>query len=248
MRRGRPWVIVPVLSRTTVVTRPARSRAWAFFTRMPIRAPRPAPTMIAVGVARPRAQGQAMMRTDTNAVSAKGNEAPNWRQATKVITARRITAGTNTAATRSASLCTGALEPCASRTILTIWARAVSAPTRVARTRRTPSREIVAPATSSPGPLATGMDSPVSIDSSTAARPSSTTPSTGIRSPGRTMTRSPGRTSSTGTFLSSPLRTIQASLGRSARSARIAREVRPFARASRNRPRRIRAMIITALS
>ena len=38
---------------------------------------------------------------------------------------------------------------------------------------------------------ATGMDSPVTIDSSTALRPSSTAPSTGTPSPGRTRSRSP---------------------------------------------------------
>ena len=36
----------------------------------PAVAPRPVPTMIAMGVARPRAQGQAMMSTATAATSA----------------------------------------------------------------------------------------------------------------------------------------------------------------------------------
>ena len=53
--------------------------------------------------------------------------------------------------------------------------------------------------TSSPGPFSTGIDSPVNMASSTAERPSSTTPSTGIFSPGRTTTTSPARTDSTGT-------------------------------------------------
>ena len=43
----------------------------------------------------------------------------------------------------------------------------------------------------SPGPFSTGIGSPVSIDSSTLERPSSTTPSTGTFSPGRTRSRSP---------------------------------------------------------
>src|SRR5438309_1283552 len=42
-----------------------------------------------------------------------------------------------------------------------------------------------------PGVFSTGIDSPVTSDSSTALRPSSTTPSTGTFSPGRTRSRSP---------------------------------------------------------
>ena len=64
---GRPRVSVPVLSNTTVSIRPADSRACPPRTRMPVSAPRPVPTMIAVGVARPMAQGQAMTTTVTNA-------------------------------------------------------------------------------------------------------------------------------------------------------------------------------------
>ena len=52
--------------------------------------------------------------------------------------------------------------------------------------------------TVAPARLSTGMLSPVSSDSSTADSPSVTSPSTGMRSPGRTTTRSPTRTSSTG--------------------------------------------------
>lgn len=51
-----------------------------------------------------------------------------------------LTAGTNTAETRSASRCTGALSPCACSTSRTICASAVSAPTAVARTVNSPSR------------------------------------------------------------------------------------------------------------
>ena len=45
---------------------------------------------------------------------------------------------------------------------------------------------MVAPMTRSPGCFSTGIGSPVTIDSSTALEPSSTTPSTGTFSPGRT--------------------------------------------------------------
>ena len=50
---------------------------------------------------------------------------------------------------------------------------------------------IVPPMTRASLSLVTGMDSPVTIDSSSAERPSSTTPSTGTFSPGRTRKRSP---------------------------------------------------------
>ena len=62
---GRPWVMVPVLSRTTAVSRWAVSSASLLPMRMPSSAARPVPTMTAVGVARPSAQGQAMIRTAT---------------------------------------------------------------------------------------------------------------------------------------------------------------------------------------
>jgi hypothetical protein len=80
----------------------------------------------------------------------------------------------------------GALEFCASCTILTICARAVSLPTFMARNLNAPVLFNVAPMTSSPFFLETGSDSPVSMDSSTAELPSTMTPSTGTFSPGRT--------------------------------------------------------------
>ena len=54
------------------------------------------PTVIDMGVASPRAQGQAMISTDTAATSAKMNTGggPTSTQATKVHTAITITAGT----------------------------------------------------------------------------------------------------------------------------------------------------------
>ncbi len=48
-----------------VSTLPKVSRASALRMRMPARAPRPVPTMMAMGVASPSAQGQATIRTAT---------------------------------------------------------------------------------------------------------------------------------------------------------------------------------------
>ena len=67
---SRPSVTVPVLSSTIVVTRRVCSRTSGPLIRMPSWAPRPVPTISAVGVARPRAHGQAMISTATAAVNA----------------------------------------------------------------------------------------------------------------------------------------------------------------------------------
>ncbi len=56
-------VSVPVLSITTAWIRAEVSSASAFLTRMPLLAPSPVPTMIAVGVARPSASGQVITTT-----------------------------------------------------------------------------------------------------------------------------------------------------------------------------------------
>jgi hypothetical protein len=64
-RCGLPAVSVPVLSRASVSICASRSSASAFFTSTPAPAPRPVPTMIDIGVARPNAQGQAMISTAT---------------------------------------------------------------------------------------------------------------------------------------------------------------------------------------
>ena len=71
---GAPLVRVPVLSKTTVVSAPAVSRLSPPLIRMPFSAPFPVPTMTAVGVARPRAQGQAMIITATKLSRARFRE------------------------------------------------------------------------------------------------------------------------------------------------------------------------------
>ena len=66
---GLPSVKVPVLSTTSVSIFSIRSNASAFLISTPTCAPRPTPTMIDIGVARPSAQGQAMISTLTAATS-----------------------------------------------------------------------------------------------------------------------------------------------------------------------------------
>ena len=62
---GFPSVKVPVLSKTSVSTSRSTSMASAFLNNTPIVAPRPVATMIDIGVARPSAQGHALMRIAT---------------------------------------------------------------------------------------------------------------------------------------------------------------------------------------
>src|SRR5665647_301377 len=93
---GLPIVMVPVLSRTTVSSLCAVSRASAERIRIPAVAPLPVPTVIESGVASPRAQGHAMIRTETPATRAKmiTGGGPIRAQVTNVQMAMMITAGT----------------------------------------------------------------------------------------------------------------------------------------------------------
>ncbi len=246
--RIRPSVTVPVLSSTIVVIRRVCSSTSGPLIRIPIWAPRPVPTISAVGVASPIAQGQAMIRTATAAANAADAPAPASSQPPRVPIAITITIGTKIAETRSASRCTRAFPVCACCTSRAIWASAVSAPTRVARTVRSPEVLIVAPATSAPGPTSTGSGSPVSIDWSIAEKPSVTTPSVATFSPGRTRNRSPTASCSAGTSTSTSSRSTSASFAPSSSSARIATPEERLARVSKNRPSRIRAVITAATS
>ena len=68
--RGLPSVKVPVLSTTNVSTFCIVSNASASRTSTPICAPRPTPTMIDIGVAKPSAHGHAMISTLTATTNA----------------------------------------------------------------------------------------------------------------------------------------------------------------------------------
>ena len=128
--------------------------------------------MIAVGVARPMAQGQAMTRTLMNAVSAwvrrgSGPKEPADERDRREHDDERDE-HLDDPVGQALDGCLGALGP---RTSSTIRASAVSRPTCVARMTKVPVVLSVAPMTSSPAPFATGIGSPVSIDSSTPSRP-----------------------------------------------------------------------------
>ena len=124
-----------------------------------------------------------------------------------------MTAGTNTPETLSAIFAIGALVADASFTIRTICAKDVSSPTLVALHFNNPVRLMVAVNKMSPTFLSTGMLSPVMEDSSTAELPSMTSPSAGMRSPGRTKKISPTAINSAGIIISFPFLTTHALSG-----------------------------------
>ena len=121
---GRPSVIVPVLSSSTVRTLDRRSSASPLRIKMPSSAAFPVPTRIAVGVASPSAQGQAMIRTVMSATVEKtsAGSGPKSNHAMNAAMAMAITIGTNTPATWSAKRWIGAFVDCASSTSCTICA------------------------------------------------------------------------------------------------------------------------------
>jgi hypothetical protein len=167
----------------------------------------PVPTATAVGVARPRASGQAITTAEIAKVIAVMAAAfPKKYQARKVTTPDPTARITRYSAARSASLWPGALEFCACCTRSTIWASVVSAPTAVARKRTLPLRLMEPVITASPGRLVTGTLSPVTSASSMLVSPSTTSPSTGTLSPGLRSTVSSRRTSLLGMVTSSPSR------------------------------------------
>ncbi len=241
-------VTVPVLSTAMTPTDLARSSTSGPAMMTPSVAPRPVPTSRAVGVARPSAQGQAMMRTATAAVAANSRGSPASCQPANVIKAMMSTIGTNTPEIVSASACTGALRVWASSTMRAMRDSSVSSPSAVARTTRRPLAFRVAPITGSPGSLSTGSDSPVTIDSSTAEPPETTTPSVAIFSPGRTTNSSPSLRKSIGTRSSTPPRRIVASEAPSVSRARSAAELWVRARASNQRPASRKVMMATTAS
>ena len=137
VRRGLPWVTVPVLSSTTVLTRPISSSDWADLMRMPFSAALPVPTMMATGVARPSAQGQEITST---AIPTDRQNCTLWpptkAHSSAAMRAMDMTTGTNTPLILSARREMGALLEDASSISFTIWDRVVSAPTRVASSSR----------------------------------------------------------------------------------------------------------------
>ena len=142
----------------------------------------------------------------------------------------------------------GALLPCASCTDLIICASTVSLPTFLDSILNTPCLFKVEPITLLPFSLSTGILSPVNILSSTLDSPSITIPSTGIFSPGRTITISPITTSFNGTSISTLFLTTFAVLGFKPINFLMAEPVFPLARTSINFPNLIKVIITAEVS
>ena len=149
--------------------------------------------MIEIGVAKPSAHGQAMIKTETAASKplARVGAGPTMAQAANAASAASITPGTNQPATLSASFWIGARERLAWLTIWMMCASKVSAPIFSARITNAPVWLTVPALTLLPPLFSTATGSPLSIDSSTLERPSVTRPSTGSRAPGLMRSRSP---------------------------------------------------------
>ena len=241
---------MPVLSRIIADIFDAVCKASPLRIRTPASAALPTPTITDMGVARPNAQGQAIISTvvaDTMA-NATAGFGPKLSQTNALVTAIIITTGTKYAEITSAKRPIGGLEFCARLTMLIICARAVSLPTRVALNRMEPVLLMVPAATVSPTAFSTGMGSPVNMDSSMAVWPSMTSPSTGIFSPGRTRTTSSMSTCSMAISSSFSSRMTLAVLACRPISRLIASDVRPRALSSRARPRSISPIMIAVAS
>ena len=161
-------VSVPVLSITSASILRMLSRAVASLMSMFFLAALPIPTIRAVGVASPSAQGQAMTSTLTADRMARGSmySPPRPHQSKNVSTDRTTTVGTKMSAILSTTRCTGAFEPWASCTVRMMPASSVSLPTACALKRSVPCFTIVPANTFSPAFRMAGTGSPVIMLSS----------------------------------------------------------------------------------
>ena len=173
---GFPSVNVPVLSNIATEILFSSSIASPPLNITPFDAPLLIPTIIAVGVARPRAHGQATTSTATAGIIAALTTpcAITKYQTRKVDRATIMTAYAKYPAILSTNFWRMGFLPIASSTSLTTCDKNESEPTLVAFIRSIPSRLIVPPTTLSPTFFVTGIDSPVIMDSSTADVPTTT--------------------------------------------------------------------------
>ena len=155
-----------------------------------------------------------------------------------------MTAGTNTAQTLSAILCTSGLDIWAFSTMRIICESMEFSPAAVASISRNPSMLMEPAVIRSPRPFAAGTLSPVIKASSTSASPRAIMPSTAMRSPGRHTTISPGFTRAALISRVDPsLRRTVAFFGRRASNSWMAAAALLLARASRCFPIKINVMM-----
>src|ERR1035437_9654213 len=192
------------------------------------RAARFIPPMIATGAARINGQGVATTRiASTRIESCVANQTPAHAA---------MVAGVNHTAYLSASRWSGALLDCAVRTSSTMRAYWLSDASADARSRSTPMPFSVPLITSVPGAASTGVASPVSAATVRSEYPSTTSPSQGTRSPGRTSRRSPTTISPTGMSSTRSPAMRCAIRGAASSSARTAADARPSAQCSSASP------------
>ena len=158
--------------------------------RVPFFAPLPIPATFETGAPMTNAPGQAI----TKNVIAKWTS----RIIKYTSTDNSATPGVYHCEKRSRNFSVFDLLSCASSTSSIILEKAVSAPTFSATISIYPVSATVPAYTLSPSALETGTDSPVTAASLIEASPSTTSPSTGTRAPGKITSRSPSSTSSTG--------------------------------------------------
>ncbi len=207
----------------------------------PSSAARPDATIIAVGVARPSAQGQTITSIEQRQYIAL-LMLPGSRQkyhSAKTPSEIIATAGINIPAILSARRSIGDFEHCARSTTSIICSSTESLPIPLTDINTLPERFSVPEYSMSPIVFSTGTLSPVSMDSSTVQLPSITLPSTLIRSPGRTRIMSCCVISEISVSFSSAPRTTSAVFGRSRTRRRIALPASLREMVSRYFPKRI---------
>ena len=123
---GFPIVRVPVLSSITVLTFAPASKTSADFTSIPSSAALPVPTIIAVGVASPKAHGQEITSTDIPKFKAVSKLSVVTYQMIAVKSAIVMTAGTKILLILSASFAILGFVSVASSTSLIIPESTVS--------------------------------------------------------------------------------------------------------------------------
>ena len=200
----------------------ACSIAIAFLNRIPRCAPSPVPTMIAVGVASPSASGQVMTTTviansSASSVTSVDDGVPDEERAQAADERDEDepeggAVGEPLRRRLRVLRLLDELDDLRERGVRADGGRA-GAERPLLVDRRADQRVARA--------LETGIDSPVTIDSSTELSPSTTSASTGIFAPGRIRSRSPTCTSAVGTSSSLPSRMTTAFGGARSSSARI---------------------------
>ena len=121
-----PFVRVPVLSNTAYFISFIISRISGFFINIPSCAPLPTELTIAIGVARPKAQGHEITKTEIDAKIAFKAFPTIKYQAKNVRIEMIITTGTKIFATLSANLLIGSFLLCAVLKSVIIFDKVVS--------------------------------------------------------------------------------------------------------------------------